>query len=99
MYSPVPATEIQKIELKNEKLSVDGNFALLRTAGVNFKAEKSSKTWVGTAVSGEGLLQTFSGTGTVWLAPTQGVYQLLSTPQGLHKLSLPPGSAGIGEDT
>jgi len=99
LYSPVPATEIQKIELKNEKLSVDGNFALLRTAGVNFKAEKSSKTWVGTAVSGEGLLQTFSGTGTVWLAPTQGVYQLLSTPQGLHKLSLPPGSAGIGEDT
>lgn len=99
LYSPVPAKEIQKVELKNENLSVDGNFALLRTAGVNFKAEKSSKTWIGTAVSGEGLLQTFSGIGTVWIAPTQGVYQLLSTPQGLHKLSLPPGTAGIGEDT
>ena len=80
-------------------MSVDGNFALLRTEEIEFKAEKSSKTWIGTAVSGEGLLQTFSGTGTVWLAPTQGIYQLLSTPRRLHKLSLPPGSVGLGEDT
>ena len=99
LYSPVPANEVQKIELDNEKLSVDGNFALLRTEEIEFKAEKSSKTWIGTAVSGEGLLQTFSGTGTVRLAPTQGIYQLLSAPRGLHKLSLPPGSVGLGEDT
>lgn len=26
LYSPVPATEIHKIQLNNEKLSVDGNF-------------------------------------------------------------------------
>ncbi len=59
LYSPVLANEVQKIELDNEKLSVDGNFALLRTAEINFKAGKNSKTWTGTAVSGEGLLQTF----------------------------------------
>ena len=51
----------------------------MRTGGVNFKAEKSSKSWMSTAVSGEGLLQTFSGTGKVWLAPTQGVYEQLAT--------------------
>lgn len=44
LYSPVLTNEVQKIELDNEKLSVDGNFALLRTAEIDFKAEKSSKT-------------------------------------------------------
>ena len=39
LFSPVPVEEIQEVELKNEKLSVDGNFALMRTDGVSFKAE------------------------------------------------------------
>lgn len=93
LYSPVPATEISKIVLNNEKLSVDGNFALMRTEGVSFRAEKSSKSWISTSVSGEGLLQTFEGTGTVWIAPTQGVYEKLATPQGITMLSMPPGSS------
>jgi uncharacterized protein (AIM24 family) len=92
LYSPVPVNEISKIELNNEKLSVDGNFALMRTEGVSFRAEKSSKSWVSTSVSGEGLLQTFEGTGIVWIAPTQGIYEKLATPQGIRALALPPGS-------
>ena len=47
-----------------------------------------------TAVSGEGLLQTFSGQGYVWIAPTQGVYEKLSQPMGLQRLAGPPGSRG-----
>lgn len=96
LYSPVPSTEISKIVLKNEKLSVDGNFALMRTEGVQFRAEKSSKSWISTSVSGEGLLQTFEGTGTVWIAPTQGVYEKLATPNGIKMLSMPPGSSHTG---
>lgn len=92
IYSPVPRKEIQAFTLNDSKLSVDGNFALMRTSGVTFKAEKSSKSWVATSVSGEGLLQTFSGTGTVWVAPTQGVYEKLATPNGLMALAGPPGA-------
>jgi uncharacterized protein (AIM24 family) len=94
LFSPVPQEEITIVELNDEKLSVDGNFALMRTGGVNFKAEKSSKSWMSTAVSGEGLLQTFSGTGKVWLAPTQGVYEQLATNEGMAILSKPPGGMG-----
>ena len=38
------------------------------------------------AVSGEGLLQTFRGTGEVWVAPTMAVYENLRLG-GLHAAS------------
>ncbi len=75
LASPVPLAEIRKVVLNNEKLQVDGNFALLRKGKIEFKVEKSSKSIFGTARSGEGLLQTFAGTGEVWLAPTQDIYE------------------------
>jgi uncharacterized protein (AIM24 family) len=99
LYSPVPVTEIQKIQLNNEKLSVDGNFTLLRSEGIEFRAEKSSKSWVKASVSGEGLLQTFSGTGSVWIAPTQGIYELLSTSEGISQMSLAPGTMNTKTET
>ena len=93
LYSPVPANEIALFELENEKLWVDGNFALMRTEGISFRAEKSSKSWLATSVSGEGLLQTFEGTGKVWIAPTQSIYERLATAEGIHSLAQPPGSS------
>ena len=77
LESPVPADEVVKIDLKNETLQVDGNFALMRTGQIDFSVEKSTRSLLGTLTSGEGLLQTFRGTGSVWLAPTQAVYQRL----------------------
>lgn len=93
LCSPVPANEILRFQLRNEKLSVDGNFALLRKGNINFRVERSVKTLFGSARSGEGLLQTFSGTGEVWLAPTQSIYQRLQY-QSLHDLAQTKGSAG-----
>jgi uncharacterized protein (AIM24 family) len=75
--SPVPTDEVLRIDLKNETLQVDGNFALMRTGQIEFSVEKSTKGIIGTLTSGEGLLQTFRGTGSVWLAPTQDIYQKL----------------------
>lgn len=75
--SPVPADEVLRIDLKDETLQVDGNFALMRTGRIEFSVEKSTRSLLGTFTSGEGLLQTFRGTGSVWLAPTQEIYQRL----------------------
>jgi uncharacterized protein (AIM24 family) len=75
--SPVPADEVMRIDLKDETLQVDGNFALMRTGRIEFSVERSTKGLLGTLTSGEGLLQTFRGTGSVWLAPTQDIYQRL----------------------
>jgi uncharacterized protein (AIM24 family) len=77
LESPVPADEILRVDLKDETLQVDGNFALMRTGRIDFSVEKSTRSLLGTITSGEGLLQTFRGTGSVWLAPTQDVYQRL----------------------
>ncbi|MHC5544714.1 AIM24 family protein, partial [Singulisphaera rosea] len=77
LESPVPADEVLRVDLKDETLQVDGNFALMRTGRIDFSVEKSTKGLLGTLTSGEGLLQTFRGTGSVWLAPTQAVYRNL----------------------
>ena len=84
---PVPADEVLRIDLKDETLQVDGNFALMRTGRIEFSVEKSTRSLLGTITSGEGLLQTFRGTGSVWLAPTQEVYQRLQAG-GMASLGL-----------
>ena len=60
---------IQVLELNNEKLVVDGSFAVARTSGVNLKVTRASKGIFSSIISGEGLLNTFSGTGKVLIAP------------------------------
>lgn len=69
--------EIDIIELNNDILRVDGNFAILRTAGISFTVEKSAKTLAGSAASGEGLVNVYRGTGQVWLAPTIKIYGMI----------------------
>lgn len=72
---PVPENELFVYELvAGEKLSIDGNFSLARTGSVSFAAEKSAKSLFKSVTSGEGLLQTFTGPGIVWIAPTKPVY-------------------------
>lgn len=74
---PVPSCEIDVIELQNDVLKVDGNFAVLRSASLQFTVERSAKTLLGSAVSGEGLVNVYRGTGSVWLAPSIKIYNTL----------------------
>jgi uncharacterized protein (AIM24 family) len=78
LVSPVPTDELLVYQLApKEKLSVDGSFVFARTASVAFHAEKSGKSLLQSVTSGEGLLQTFTGPGVVWIAPTEEVYKRL----------------------
>ncbi len=95
LNSPVPVSELLLYELAaGEKLSVDGNFALVRTGGVSFHAEKSGKSLFRSVTSGEGLLQTFTGPGMIWIAPTQGVYDKMKLRHSIADLSHAQGSMG-----
>ncbi|MET1080201.1 MAG: AIM24 family protein [Pseudomonas sp.] len=95
LNSPVPVAELLMYELaKGEKLSVDGDFAFVRTASVSFQAEKSGKSLFQSVTSGEGLLQTFTGPGVIWLAPTQAVYAKLKMANGFSTLTRNQGSMG-----
>jgi len=60
---------IEKLELKGETLTVDGSFAVARTASVQFEVAKATKKLFSSWISGEGIVNKFSGHGTVYLAP------------------------------
>jgi uncharacterized protein (AIM24 family) len=76
---PVPEQEILRYSLSGprDELKVDGAFGLLRRGNIAFSVEKSAKSWLGSAATGEGLLQTYRGTGEVWVAPTMDAYEIL----------------------
>lgn len=71
LESPCPEQEVVYIDLERDELKVDGNYALAWTAGLEFTVERSGKSLVGSAVSGEGLVNVYRGTGRVMLAPMQ----------------------------
>lgn len=70
LESPVPADELISIGLQDDCLKVDGNMAIAWSGSLNFSVEKSSKSLLGSAVSGEGFVNVYRGTGTVIMAPT-----------------------------
>ena len=72
LESFVPRDELIEIDLENDVLKVDGNFAVAWSGSLEFTVEKSSKTLMGSAISGEGLVNVYRGTGKVLLAPING---------------------------
>lgn len=69
LESPVPREELIEVTLDNDEIRIDGNFAIAWSKSLEFKVEKSSKSLVGSAVSGEGLVNVYRGTGKVLMAP------------------------------
>lgn len=67
--SPCPQEELIEVELQNDVLKIDGNMAIAWSGSLAFTVERSGKTLVGSAASGEGLVNVFHGTGKVLLAP------------------------------
>lgn len=69
LESFVPYEELVEVTLENDVLKVDGNFAIAWSGSLNFTVERSGKSLVGSAASGEGLVNVYRGTGKVLLAP------------------------------
>lgn len=69
LESPCPKEELVEIELKNDVLKLDGNMAIAWSGSLEFTVERSGKTLIGSAASGEGLVNVYRGTGRVLLAP------------------------------
>ena len=73
LESLCPTEELVEITLNNDVLKVDGNMAIAWSGSLNFTVERSGKSLIGSAASGEGLVNVYRGTGKVLLAPvTQG---------------------------
>lgn len=69
LESKCPKEELIEVELNDDVLKVDGNFAIAWSGSLNFTVERSGKSLVGSAASGEGLVNVYRGTGRVLLAP------------------------------
>lgn len=71
LESACPKEELVTIELQDDVLKVDGNMAIAWSGSLNFTVERSGKSLVGSAASGEGLVNVYRGTGKVLLAPVR----------------------------
>ena len=69
LESPVPRDELIEFVLDNDEVRIDGNFAIAWSKSLDFRVEKSSKSLVGSAVSGEGFVNVYRGTGKILMAP------------------------------
>ena len=68
--SECPQEELIEITLQNDVLKIDGNYAIAWSGSLDFTGERSGKSLIGSAASGEGLVNVYRGTGKVLMMPT-----------------------------
>ena len=71
LESSVPKEELVEITLENDVVKIDGNMAIAWSGSLNFTVERSGKSLIGSAASGEGLVNVYRGTGKVLMAPVR----------------------------
>ena len=69
LESAVPREELIEIVLENDEVKIDGNMAIAWSKTLQFTVEKSTKSMLGSLVSGEGVVNVYRGTGKILLAP------------------------------
>ncbi len=71
LESVVPEEELVEIELQNDIIKIDGPLAVAWSHSLEFTVERSGKTLLGSAASGEGLVNVYRGTGRIMMSPVQ----------------------------
>lgn len=82
LESNVPEEELIEVILEDDELKIDGNLAVCWSSDLDFTVERTTKTLVGSAVSGEGLVNVYRGTGRVLMspvAPTTSLFEATNT--------------------
>lgn len=69
LESKVPQSDLIEVTLENDVLKIDGNNAIAWSNSLTFTVERTTKTLIGSAASGEGLVNVYRGTGKVLIAP------------------------------
>ncbi|HAB19151.1 MAG TPA: AIM24 family protein [Verrucomicrobiota bacterium] len=59
----------EMMELRNDRLVVDGNYVLARSDSIRYSAQRATKSLFGSLTSGEGFVRIYEGSGTLVLAP------------------------------
>lgn len=70
LESPVPREELLEIVVQDDVVKIDGNMAIAWSNTLQFTVEKATGSLIGSAVSGEGFVNVYRGTGKILMAPT-----------------------------
>ncbi len=69
LESTCPKEELIEIILQDESVKVDGDLVVAWSGALEFTVEKVTKSLIGAAATGEGLVNVYRGTGKLLLAP------------------------------
>lgn len=92
LESNVPQEELIAIDLNNEVLKIDGNQAVCWSTGLDFTVERTTKTLIGSAASGEGFLNVYRGTGRVLMSPVAPSNSLFNSTNSMSARAADPKS-------
>ena len=87
LESNVPYGELVEVQLNNDTLKIDGHLAIAWSAGLSFSVERSGKSLIGSASSGEGLVNVYRGTGRVLMSPVTASSSLFAATHGASQNS------------
>lgn len=88
MESNVHRKQLFEIVLEDDTLKIDGSLAICWSGSLDFTVERAGKTLVGSAASGEGLVNVYRGTGRVLIAPLEE--RPMSVPEQTGEMVPPP---------
>ena len=69
LESRVPRDELIVIDLTDDVLRIDGPMAVAWSGSLDFRVERATSSLIGSAASGEGLVNVYRGTGRVLMSP------------------------------
>lgn len=95
LESNVPRDELIEIVLENDEVKIDGNMAIAWSGSLNFTVETSSKSLLGSAINGEGLVNVYRGTGRILMAPTTYGTTMSTTDAPKSSGTSSPSSQGL----
>lgn len=96
LESNVPMEELIEVELNNEELKIDGSLAVCWSSNLEFTVERTTKTLIGSAASGEGLVNVYRGTGKVLMSPYAPTHSLYSSTNTVSAKAAAPTSNTLG---
>lgn len=85
LESDIPMEELIIIEITNDTVTIDGPLAIAWTNGLQFTGERSGKSFADSAISREGLVNVFRGTGKILMAPLSLKFKAVELPNADKK--------------
>lgn len=69
LESPIAKDDLIEIELENDEIKIDGSYAIAWSDSLDFSVKKASSSLLSSAMTEEGFVNVYKGSGKILLAP------------------------------